>query len=685
MTTRSLRATLFVLTAATIGAAAQGRPTPRFQYERIIDAADGPQLLDVDVELMAGAQPLTVEASGDRWIAGRGLNDLRLFDANDVEIPYLLIEPSTDSPLIGTFRVLPIPAADRLDEKSSGFEADLQSVRTVNGILLSTIQPPFLKRFHLEGSGDRVRWTELVREGTTFRLPAERLEHTMIDFPPGEFRYLRVTFDDTNSARVVPPDDVMVRMPVPMSIGPVLRENVTISRRPSEPGRSRFRVNLPAARLPIVAFELHVGGGDLLRDVRVLEAGFAGATAEPRELGRGKIMRVARDLMTAASMRVDVRQPTEPQLELVVDDGDNPPLQLEAVTAIFAELPRIYFEAPAGPITARYGDPKLFKPRYDLEAARHRLPASPRRATWRAQPPVTVAEVEEGLPMPQTGGAISQEGFEYVRNIPAGGAGLIALQMDIAAMAHSGRNPRRLRDVRIVDSSGLQIPYLLESRDEPLITTVRIERKALPPDLERQPQNVSSYQVHLPFENLPNPRLVLTTKARVFQRAVTIGSVVPAGERQPARFVRRGEATWTHADQDVAAAPLTFGLPDSALDQDLYLLIDEGDNQPLPIDQATLLVPQYAVRFFRRDNQPLRLLYGRDDLDAPRYDLQLLAGQVLGRTAEEISAGPEQPLSGSAASGALDLVPAPVFWSVLALTVIVLLGLVVRLMRREAV
>ena len=47
-------------------------------------------------------------------------------------------------------------------------------------------------------------------------------------------------------------------------------------------------------------------------------------------------------------------------------------------------------------------------------------------------------------------------------------------------MAHSGREPRRLRDVRVVDRSGLQVPYLLETRDEPLITNVPIERQALP-------------------------------------------------------------------------------------------------------------------------------------------------------------------------------------------------------------
>jgi hypothetical protein len=681
---RPLRLSLAALALSAVSLAAQGSANARFQYERLVETTgSGPHRLDVDVALLTGSQPFAVEDLGTRWIARRGLGDLRLFGADNVEVPYLLIEPTAELQEFGSFRVLPITAVDKLDDKSSGFEVDVRAVRPIDGVLLSTIPGPFLKRFRLEGSGDRERWTELVREGTTFKLPAERLEHTLIEFAPGDYRYLRVTFDDTNSARVAQPGEVMVRMPRPLSIGPVLRADVAVSRRPSEPGRSRFRLNLPAARMPIVALELKTGGGNLLREARVLETAFSGQGAQPRVIGGGRLMRIERDTVIAESMRLQVRQPAEPQLDLVVEDGDNPPLDLQAVTAVFAEMPWIYFEAPAGPITVRYGDPKLTAPRYDLEAARANLPASPARATWRSQPPLTLAPIEEGLAMPDTGSAMSTEGFEFVRDVPAGPAGLIALQMDIAAMAHSGRDPRRLRDVRILDRSGLQIPYLLEARDEPLISDVAIERKAMPEGLEPASPKVTSYQIHLPFPNLPSPRLVLTTRARVFQRTITIGSVAPAADRQPARFVRRGSATWTHADQDTAAAPLTFELPDSSLNEDLFLLVDEGDNQPLPIDKATLLVPQYAVRLFRREGQPLRLLYGRDDLGPPRYDLQLLSGQVLGRAAEDVTAGPEQPLGAGGAATGFDLVPPAVFWSVLAGTVLVLLGFVVRLMRRE--
>ena len=683
--TRAVRISLALVATSVASLTAQGSANARFQYERVAEAVEsGPQRLDVDVSLLTGSQPFTAEDLGGRSIANGGLADLRLVDQNNSEVPYLLVEPKTDQPAYGTYPVLPISAIEKPDNKTSGFEVDAQAVRTMNAIVLDSVRAPFLKRFRLEGSGDRQRWTELIHEGTAFNLPMDELKHTLIDFEPGDYRYLRVTWDDTNSARVDPPRSVTVREPRPMSVGPIIRSNVSIARRPSEPGRSRFRLQLPAARLPIVALELTVAGGNLMRDVRVLEAGFSGQGAQPRIIGGGRITRIAREAVIADSLRIPIRQPAEPQLELVVDDGDNPPLELEGVTAVYAELPWIYFESPAGPITVRYGNAKLSAPRYDLEATRANLPASPHRAAWRTQPPVTLAVEEEGLPMPETGSVMSTERFEFVRDIPVGSPGLISVQMDLPAMAHSGREPRRFRDVRIVDGSGLQIPYLLESRDEPLITDLAIERKALPADVEQPRPGVTSYLVHVPFPDLPRPTLVLATKARVFKRSVVLASVVPGSERKKARLVNRGTATWTHSHQETAAPSLTFSLPDAAADEALYLLIDEGDNQPLPIDKATLLVPQYAVRLFRKANQPLRLLYGRDDLDAPQYDLQLLAGQVMGRVAEDVTAGAEQPLNSSEGGGSFDVVPPIVFWSALGLTVVVLLGLVVRLMKREA-
>ena len=40
------------------------------------------------------------------------------------------------------------------------------------------------------------------------------------------------------------------------------------------------------------------------------------------------------------------------------------------MTAVFAELPWIYFEGDGAALVARYGDPALSAPHYDLEATR---------------------------------------------------------------------------------------------------------------------------------------------------------------------------------------------------------------------------------------------------------------------------------------------------------------------------
>jgi hypothetical protein len=302
---------------------------------------------------------------------------------------------------------------------------------------------------------------------------------------------------------------------------------------------------------------------------------------------------------------------------------------------------------------------------------------------WREQPAVTLNAEPEGLPMPDTGSALAMQGFAYERAIPEGPAGLIVVPLDAAVMAHSGTAPRRFRDLRIIDRAGLQIPYLLERRDEPLIVDVAIEKRGLPSGIQAGSANATSYVVHAPYNDLPNASLVLTTRARVFKREATLGVVTAATDRQPARLNMLETKSWIHADEAVGAPSLTFAVPDR-VNGDLFLIVDEGDNQPLPIEKATILMPAYAVRLFRRPSLPLRLIYGNDRIAAPQYDLQLLAPQLLGRSAEEVTTRAEQPLE-KAGANATELVSPIVFWSVLSVTVVVLLGLVVRLMKREAV
>jgi hypothetical protein len=403
----------------------------------------------------------------------------------------------------------------------------------------------------------------------------------------------------------------------------------------------------------------------------------------PETIGSATLRRVVRDGLTADALRIPIHPPREARLDLVVDDGDNPPLDLRGVTAVFAELPWIYFEREAGTIYARYGSTTLDRPRYDLEAARPHVTIT--RTTVARWGDATIAEAAlaegEGLPMPATGSALGAAEFRYRRDIAPGPAGLITVPLDAAVLAHSGGPGERFADVRVLDARGEQVPYLLERRDEPTTVDVRVELRPLPENLKDAQQGRTAYVVHFPYRRLPHARLALETRARVFTRPVRIAALVPATARQrEPQLSTLSSHVWTHADRETAPPALVVDVPEQR-SGDFVVIVDEGDNQRLPIEKATLLLPSYAVRLFRRADSPLRLLYGRDDLATPRYDLALLAPQVMGQVASDVVPGVEEASEEARTMAAI--VSPPVFWASLGLAVVVLLGVIVRLVRRD--
>ena len=173
-----------VLAALPSKAAVQGLASFRFERSAVLQGS-GPQSLPVDVPLLVGSASFRVESwpgpmgSRPRRVARGGLRDLRFYDAEGREVPYLLVEPPTREPeWRRAARLLPIPAT----RKQSGFEADLGVATSVDRIHLEGIPAPFLKRLSLDGSGDRARWTRLAPEATLFDLPDSGLRQLELAF-----------------------------------------------------------------------------------------------------------------------------------------------------------------------------------------------------------------------------------------------------------------------------------------------------------------------------------------------------------------------------------------------------------------------------------------------------------------------------------------------------------------------
>ena len=196
--------------------------------------------------------------------------------------------------------------------------------------------------------------------------------------------------------------------------------------------------------------------------------------------------------MTASAIRIPIASPEEPLLDLVIDEGNNPPSEIRSITAVFAELPWIYFESTADTVIARYGNPSLKAPRYDLEAVRQTLSiANMMDAAWGEARLRTAAEsVSSVVPtLPTVGSTLDPATFRYVRPLPSGEPGLVTIPLDAAVLAHS--QGVVFSDVRVLDASNRQVPYLVERASEPLSLDLTIEPvttrpASLPQDRTRQ-------------------------------------------------------------------------------------------------------------------------------------------------------------------------------------------------------
>src|SRR6185503_20410341 len=132
-------------------------------------------------------------------------------------------------------------------------------------------------------------------------------------------------------------------------------------------------------------------------------------------------------------------------------------------------------------------------------------------------------------------------------------------------------------DVRILDGSRRQVPYVIEHRDDPQIvalTPERVDPPARPTGLVKGP-NWSSYRLRLPCANLPASQIAIETSARVFQRSVQVAGLRPVDRhsRDPRlESLTWTSITWAHVDADKPADALTLSIaPGDA--SELWLLV----------------------------------------------------------------------------------------------------------------
>ena len=190
----------------------------------------------------------------------------------------------------------------------------------------------------------------------------------------------------------------------------------------------------------------------------------------------------------------------------------------------------------------------------------------------------------------------------------------------------------------------------------------------------------SRWQLQLPQTNLPLDRFTCASPTALFQRDLRLYESV-ADERGRSGQITLGQASWTRTP--VSRAPeLSLTLSRSPAGDTLYLETFNGDNPPIGLERFQFFYPVTRVYFKVTDTNDVLAYYGQAKAESPRYDLTLVADQLLKVEVNSASLGTEEPLQGTgwrgrwAGGGTMRLV----FWGALILAVVGMLVVITRLL-----
>ena len=585
-----------------------------FRYARSLEAAPGFARLELPDEVIARAAP--------------GLRDLRIVGERG-EIGYELEErlatPPSRFPLIN---VESIP-----DRSTSALVNRGEHAPLVDSLTLEVAgSEAFLKDVVVLASDDRKSFAEIARS-SIFRV--DQVASLRVHFAPNDRRYFRVWLDNHATEAVVP---VAAVLTPPVATPGALRELplILVAKADASEAFEVFEAELPSRNLPAQQLRFEVGAKLFSRQVRVYERLQFRDTLSRRLVGSGRIERATTG---AEQLEVPLGELTTNRLEVEIDRAGQPLTPSKA--ALFVRPQRLIFVAPDhGALRLLYGSPTAKEPNYDLlRTLQGGLSVTPSEAKLG---PVQDRGEKSTLPVPERGAALSRDAFRVRRRIQLPEEGRVAYLDLVGIPAGSAAN------VRILDAANRQVPFIIESKSR----LVRVPLK-----LSAEPAGKKTMARVSGFDPKDSPgTLVLDASApALFQRLVEVYETTrdrrgPTGKRLLA------SAAWTRRPED-SATTLELSLSPPA-ETELSIEIDNGDNPPLVLSAAEVVVDRARIDFVILPGDELTLCYDDPKLGPARYDLALVSETVLGAPALPATLGASQAVAVAPKAGR-----SPWFWA----------------------
>jgi hypothetical protein len=539
-----------------------------------------------------------------------GLPDLRILSASGEEIPYA-IGGTIDSP---PPRITLFDVEHTYQETTALADRGEDAPRS-DSVDLAVSDVEFIKPVTVEASTDRATWSQIAR-GSIFAT-ASGVRMTRLHFAPNDRRYWRFRFDDRNGAAVAVSQIAAGQAPAREPPARV----IALEPKPepdAAPATSTYSAVLPTKNLPLRALRVRATDAAFLRRVRVFERVWFRDEVSRRLLGEADI---ARRPGRPDELTVHLSEPAGQQLEIDVDRTGGVPLHGVTTEGLLA--PRVLrFHAPEGAqLELVYGANTAPPPAYDLAAAlKDGVPA--RFTTGKLGPATDTGVEAPPAPLVERGSVIGPKGFKIEQPIQLPAHGPIAyLDVD------RGAGP--LYDLRIVDQSGRQVPYIVETdpRHARIPLAHRVERvgnetvvhlDGLDPD-----KVIDAIELEIAAPDYFTRRASVV-EATFDKRGATRPR--PLGEMQLVKVAEK------------APAPFHIDIESPTL-SNISIHIADGDNAPLTVKSVAADITRRRVNFLFAEGDELRVLSGNHAASPPSYDLALIAARVLSAPAEPASLG----------------------------------------------
>lgn len=382
-----------LLLVCLLSAQSHAAETAAYRYSRTVERLDD------------GAQALLAVALDDAVYAASadGFYDLRLSDQNGVETPYLLQKIVARHTAIRRV-ASPGEALDlqKIGDGGIGVTVSLaQDAADADGLSIITAQHDFEYTLQIHGSDDNKAWQLLVDNAVIYDYSRYMaIDKRDIALPPNRYRYFKIIIAKAGQTRAnelleltrtLRGNEELQRSETsrvrnePLHIERIAfwhEETVTLpeSERPFDYPVSAFKItqdaehktsliDIDTARQPLTGFSLHSKTANFSRHVQVQIP----STSSLQSIADATLEALHFDGINREQSTVTFPEQRQSRYRIVVDNQDNPPLEIDAVSGIGHGYQLLFLPQAGNHYRLQYGTDKAVAPRYDTAAIRELL------------------------------------------------------------------------------------------------------------------------------------------------------------------------------------------------------------------------------------------------------------------------------------------------------------------------